>query len=142
MATLSTDRCVWCTSRTPELDVFEIEGQSLATCSAECRKKTEDFGAYMKANRLWFFAGLIGLPLVGLVILVLMGKPYGEAIGIGVIFGGMGLTINRFPFVTPQTVQLMGLEKATRFGRVLGLLLFVGGVIAAYVMYTQATAGS
>jgi hypothetical protein len=41
---------------------------------------------------------------------------------------GMGAAIIKYPFVTPQTVQMMGMKKGILLGRMIGALLVLAGI--------------
>lgn len=132
------DKCIWCAARDVELEELHLGPEVAAVCSDPCRSRTERFLADVEAHKLHFLAGLIGLPLLGVALVFLL-RPYDHgAAGTFVVFAGMGLVILRYPFVTPQTVQLLGLARSVRLARWIGVACMLGGAIAAAWVYRSA----
>jgi hypothetical protein len=134
-------KCIWCAARDVELEEVRLGPEVAAVCSDACRSRAEGFVADVEAHKVHFLAGLIGLPLLGVVLLFLL-RPYDQgASGTFVVFAGMGLVLLRYPFVTPQTVQLLGLARSVRLARWLGAACVLGGAIAAVLVYVYGCAG-
>jgi len=109
---------------------------SLPFCSESCKVKITHFAADANQNGPRFLLALfflvIVLPLVSILIPHLTGKVWGERLASLTVFL-MGALMIRFPYATPQTNALLGMNlsmKATRFVAfvlmVLGLLSFYG----------------
>ena len=123
-------RCLWCgkeTGESPRQITLPAKrsaspGESAIVCSEDCGQYALETLQSVRKNSYLFMIGIVS----GLVLAVLGGfsralRPAGVLV--------IGLTVLLFPFVTPQTVQIFGLQKGMLLGRVIGIILVVMGVI-------------
>jgi hypothetical protein len=134
-----SDFCMNCGKDESLRDVEVTQGQQTETvcvCSDTCEKELQAFVVFVERRKFHFFGGLLGIPLVGTLVTFLT-LPYDSgALGMLTIMGGMGATVIKYPFVTPQTLQLArGIQRATKLGKILGVVLILMGVVAAVLMY-------
>ena len=123
-------RCLWCGKETGE-SPREITlpakqsgspGESAIVCSEACEQSALETLRSVRKNGYLFLAGIVS----GLVLAALSGFKHAlRPAGVFVI----GLTVLLFPFVTPQTVKIFGLQKGMLLGRLVGIILVVMGVI-------------
>jgi hypothetical protein len=123
-------RCLWCGKKTGE-SPREITlpakrsvapGESAIVCSEACEQFALETLQSVRKNGYLFLIGIVA----GLVLTVLGG--FNRALRPAGVFV-IGLTVLLFPFVTPQTVKIFGLQKGMLLGRLIGIILVVMGVI-------------
>ena len=133
-----THKCSWCYRECLDCKKvklqFRDQFQEVEVCSSECEKTFSDFVSYADKN----FRKLVLLILISLVLGLIVTFwrikiDYG-ALGVLIIFMGPGLALIKYPFVTPQTVERYGGKKAVFFGRVLGLVNMLIGVVFWFVL--------
>ena len=130
-------RCVWC-GKTIEKDFIEVlmtnkyakpPQETAIVCSEKHEKKLlstlklieKNFLVYITVFILGIIASVAGILLIKDIILGL------GFLGIGLIILGVINII--LPFVTPQTVKILGLQKGMISGRIGGFLLFFMGLL-------------
>ena len=132
------EKCVWCADKEAKLKDVEIPWQktteTVKLCGDHCEEQTRAFYKYAETHLVHFLVGLFGLPAIGLAVTLLMLKIDNGGVGMFIIFAGMGWVIIKYPFVTPQTIQLFGIKKSIRFVRIMGFLMILGGIACAAVM--------
>lgn len=113
-------RCYWCDREISENN----------TCSEECKEKLEKYKERVEKNKIKFALLLLGYFVIYMVLQLIEagsgGFPY---ISFSWLFGVLGLILVIFPFVTPQTIRLIGARKSIIFIRIIGICLMLIGVI-------------
>lgn len=71
----------------------------------------------------WFMA-LLGIFVMALVLFTMLESSVG--VGLSVVF--LGLVMIRFPFATPQTVQMIGVRASIWLARVGGVIILGLGI--------------
>lgn len=126
-------KCLWCGKRTPQLNTGQLQfkGNSveIEVCSSLCEKKLRDFISYADSHIKHYFIGIMLSIILGAVIFSWRVSIDGGGFGILIIMAGMGATLIKYPFVTPQTVNLLGAEKAIASGRILGAINIILGIV-------------
>jgi len=107
---------------------FKSSIEQITICCQECEDRLVTFGKYVESHVWHFFAGLLLLPAIGGVLAVWRESIDNGALGYLVMGVGMGAAIIKYPFVTPQTVQMMGMKKGILLGRMIGALLVLVGI--------------
>lgn len=130
-----TPRCWWCGKKInnqPRQVQVEMFGKHYETivCSGKHEHAVADAYAYVKKVFILF---PIGLLLGGLLFLANALFHWGNGPGLLLI----GITLIVCPFATPQTVQMIGLNKSFWLGRIMGL----GVSIWALVLLFRGIAG-
>jgi hypothetical protein len=132
------DKCVWCADKEATLKDVEIPWQktteTVKLCGDHCEQNTREFYHYAETHLVHFLVGLFGLPVIGLVVTLLMMKIDNGGVGMFIIFAGMGAVIIKYPFVTPQTIQLFGIKNSIKLVKVMGVLMILGGIACAAIM--------
>lgn len=109
--------------------------KELYFCSEECKKQIIEYVDVVNRHGMLF----LGLTL-GSVFLMVIGSGIVNALNFDgryallIVFIALvvvGLTIIKFPFCTPQTVQLVGIKKAKIVGRCLGFIVIIGALVAS-----------
>jgi hypothetical protein len=125
-------KCDWCHASSSEMQVKEVAFKSsteeITICCQECEDRLVTFSRYVESHVWHFFAGLLLLPAIGGVLAVWRESIDNGALGYLVMGVGMGAAIIKYPFVTPQTVQLLGMKKGILLGRMTGALLVLAGI--------------
>ncbi len=142
------DRCVWCGQPLgpPFITVDFKEGtknaptREVKVCNETCKTDLIETEKKFEGKAPVFIGALIWLLLSSTLSLILFSKHYNMLyLGIaGVLI--MGTTAYFLPFVTPQTVQMMGYKKGFRLGRIAGIILIVVGILAGVLVYVTAPA--
>lgn len=122
----SEPRCWWCGKKIhaePRRIRFVLWKKEYETVVCSPEHETAVTGAYRYVQKVFplFWIGLLG----GFGLLI-VGKTSWPAY-LGLLL--LGLTIFICPFATPQTIELLGLEKSFRIGRIGGVILGLGGLI-------------
>lgn len=125
-------KCDWCHRPSGDLEVKEVTFKSsveeITICSQECEDPLVAFYRYAE-SRVWhFLAGLLLLPAIGGAVAIWRENVDNGALGYLIMGVGMGAVIFKYPFVTPQTVQMMGMKKGILLGRMIGALLVLAGI--------------
>ena len=125
-------KCDWCHASSSEMQVKEVTFKSsteqITICCQECEDRLVTFGKYVESHVGHFFSGLLLLPAIGGVLAVWRESIDNGALGYLVMGVGMGAAIIKYPFVTPQTVRMMGMKKGILLGRMIGALLVLAGI--------------
>ena len=127
--TAEAPRCWWCGQKLteePHHIHFEVFGKPYDTAVCSPTHEQAVTAAYRYIHRVFpvFWAG------IALSIALLVGSNFVRW-STWFVAGGlitMGITLLLCPFVTPQTVELVGLKRSLTFGRVAGLLFLLSGL--------------
>ena len=113
-------RCYWC-------------GQKISknnTCSERCGEKLTKYKERVEKNKIKFALFLLGYFIIYMVLLLVEagsgGFPY---ISFSWLFGVLGIILFIFPFVTPQTIRIIGVRKSVILIRIIGTCLIVMGLV-------------
>ncbi|MEE3369900.1 MAG: hypothetical protein VX346_11200 [Planctomycetota bacterium] len=68
-------------------------------------------------------------PAIGGTVVVWREGVDNGAFGYLIMGVGMGAAIIKYPFVTPQTVQILGMKNGILLGRIIGTLLVLTGIV-------------
>lgn len=138
-------KCLWCGKVGKSADYKEIEFKEAITnapvelvmvCSDDCENQLVETEKSFKGKLKNFVIGLV----VGMVFFMTGAvlAPVKESL-LSLMGGGlvvMGVTFFLYPFVTPQTVGMMGMKNGFIVGRVAGALFVAGGIVLAVVLLT------
>ncbi len=111
------DRCWWCGHETGEDGVVAAfdDGTNAPVCNAEHEAALRTAEGQLR-GRLWaFFVGLGG-SIVAIGAAVAMGWEWLYPAAIGIF--GAGVVVA--PAVTPQTIELLGMQRGLALGRAIG----------------------
>ena len=126
------EKCDWCHGQSEEMEVREItfkaSVEEITVCCQECEDRLVGFSRYVESHIWHFFAGLLLLPAIGGVVAVWRESVDSGALGYLIMGVGMGAAIIKYPFVTPQTVQMLGMKKGILLGHIIGGLLVLAGI--------------
>lgn len=126
------EKCHWCSNERPDLQEIEIhfKGKSnrAKVCNATCAQELGDFVKYADSHLKHYYLGFVLSIVIGSMLAIWRIKYDYGALGVFIIFSGSGLTLIRYPFVTPQTVALLGAKRAVSSGRIIGWLNIIIGV--------------
>jgi len=144
------EKCIWCNKKTENLTSFTetmrniLTGTTLETfscCSDICIDKTRAFCHSVNRNLSKFLIGFaisVVLAFVGIFTILIV--PSLSTAG-GMIAASttlvMGIIFFLYPFATPQTVMLIGIEKSAIIARIVGLFLIVLFFRICYGIYIQ-----
>ena len=126
------DRCCWCArvfDGEPQQFSFQLLGKDYHTflCSDGCESDAKPALRYITRWLLLFYTGILVSVLVTISSIF-----WGDALaGVGLVL--LGATALAFPFVTGETVKLLGLQKGMRLGRALGLGVLIAGVFMVVI---------
>jgi hypothetical protein len=118
---------------------YSIGLQEQYYCSEFCKNEITDYISAAKENGNLF----IGLTL-GSVLIMVIGNGMISALNFDnhyifiimfVTLSVVGITIIKFPFCTPQTIQMVGIKKAKIVARFIGLILIISGLIIGKLNY-------
>lgn len=127
------EKCFWCSNEISDLQDIEIhfKGKSnrAKVCNTSCAQELRDFVKYADNHTKHYFLGFTLSIIIGLSIAVWRIKIDFGALGVFIIFAGSGLTLIKYPFVTPKTVASLGAKKAISSGRFIGWLNIIIGVV-------------
>jgi len=124
-----TPRCWWCGQKLTQESHhihFEVFGKPYDTTICSPTHEQAVTAAYRYIHRVFpvFWAGIT------LSIALLVSSNFVRS-STWFVAGGliaMGITLLLCPFVTPQTVELVGLKRSLTIGRLAGLLFLVSGL--------------
>lgn len=124
-----TPRCWWCgqqLSQEPHRVHLEVCGKPYDTTVCSSAHEQAITTAYQYIHRVFpvFWAGIA--ISIGLLVSSNFVRWSTWFVAVGLI--SMGITLLLCPFVTPQTVELVGLKRSLTIGRLAGLLFFVSGL--------------
>lgn len=125
------NKCVWC-GKVCQGDFKEIEisvkssKDKAIVCSEDCGNLTFDTCRFIERNIKFFWIGIIFTFIVtGFSIFAPLSlKKYLLSIELLIL----GLTVTILPFVTPQTVKMVGLKNGMIIGRITGILVLIMGI--------------
>lgn len=130
-------RCLWCGKSDKEnykeiiinIKFAKPPQEKAIVCSDECERKVSDTCKFIEKGIFFFVIGLIIGTLMSLATIFnpIIGKNLMPITIIGVFI--LGITLIITPFVTPQTVQLLGLRKGMLSGRICGIIVIIMGIV-------------
>ncbi len=101
-------------------------------CSEECKREAEQFITYVNKNVRKFITLIIIGTLSFIPFIILYSIYKNDIFGVFSAVAPLaiiGLAIYKYPFSTPQTNSVLGLKKASRTVKVIGLSLIAAGII-------------
>jgi hypothetical protein len=118
-------RCWWCgktiTGEARKIHVtFGAKEYETVVCSPEHEEAVAQSFRYIKKTMPVFWIGT----LAGLILFIAGKSSSLSFVGLLV----MGITLFICPFTTPQTTEILGLQKSFRIGRIMGILLSLGAI--------------
>ncbi len=140
---LSTPRCIWCNRRgeltTVALVVPDnlLAGEETRTFAVHVEHEPflREFVAFLRRSKRPFLVSLgltLGaLPLGAILAVVLDVPERATLVALGLCASLVGTVLVVFPFPTPDTVGLLGINSACRLVRGLAMMLSTGGVLVA-----------
>ncbi len=130
-------RCLWCGESdkknyneiTMTIKFANPQQEKGLVCSEECGRNLSEACKFIEKG---IFIYIIGLFLSILVISVslfkmIVGGDFMLTAALGIFL--LGLTLIATPFVTPQTVKMLGLKKGMITGRILGIIALLFALI-------------
>lgn len=125
-------KCFWCSKETPFLEDMEVRFKGKTNrakvCGTGCGQQLRDFVEYAETHTKHYILGFSLSIIIGCLLTVWRIKVDYGALGVLIIFAGSGLTLIKYPFVTPQTVSSLGARKAIASGRILGGINILIGI--------------
>lgn len=132
------EKCFWCSNVISDLKDVELhfKGKSnwVKVCNTGCEQELRDFVKYADNHTKHYILGLALSIIIGLIVTIWRIKVDFGALGVFIIFAGSGLTLIKYPFVTPQTVSSLGARKAIASGRFIGWLNIILGIAFWYFL--------
>ncbi|MDZ7724624.1 MAG: hypothetical protein U5R06_17915 [candidate division KSB1 bacterium] len=132
------EKCFWCSKESSGLKKIKLQFrgkyEEAKICGDICEKELQNFVHYANSHIKHYITGLILSILFGLIIAFWRLKIDYGALGVLIICAGSGFVLIKYPFVTPQTVTLLGAKKAIASGRILGLVSIALGIIFWFVL--------
>ena len=127
------EKCFWCSNETSDLQDIELHFKGklnrAKVCSAGCAQELRDFVKYADNHTKHYVLGYTLSVIIGLIVAIWRMKVDFGAAGVFILFAGSGLTLIKYPFVTPQTVASLGAKKAIASGRLIGWVNIVIGFV-------------
>ncbi len=108
---------------------FKGKSNRVKVCDTSCEQKLRDFVKYADNHTRHYIFGLALSISIGLIVTIWRIKFDFGALGVFIIFAGSGLTLIKYPFVTPQAVSSLGARKAIASGRLLGWLNIIIAIL-------------
>lgn len=135
-------RCIWCNGSGDDLK--QIVLTSVNRLGVKTRDRTflvhpqheEAFIAFNSRVKKFglLFLILVGVCLISMAVMqavFLRSSPAYALLGIGVSTFMLGGLLVFFPFSTPETAAMFGVQRSVRIVRVLGVLVAAGGVLVS-----------
>jgi uncharacterized membrane protein len=144
MERIMPEKCFWCYRESLGLQEMELQFKGKSSkakvCNKSCGNELKDFIQYAENHNKHYIIGLTLSIIVGLIIAFWRIKVDFGALGVFILFAGSGLTLIKYPFVTPETVASLGARKAIASGRFIGWLNITIGIVfwfflAVYLSY-------
>lgn len=142
MSVSSQHRCIWSgveSSRVKKVTLSTVDRIAKSTTQTfyvlpEHEEKLRRFNHNLVKYGRMFLVLIIGfclmLPVAVLTVLAFSLPDAWVLISTGVITMLLGLTVIRFPFSTPETIQWLGIKKSIHVTRTIGLLtISLGGLM-------------
>ncbi|AFA50078.1 hypothetical protein [Acetobacterium woodii] len=130
------NKCAYCHNEIhePHPVVAGKNQDSLVCCSESCVEKVLAFYNFFDRTKIFFFIGLtlFMILLFGSVFLLSLKNMWLGSLLMGSSFGLLGLLVILFPFATPQTFDLLGIQKTISVTRLLGLFVLALGPLLTY----------
>jgi hypothetical protein len=132
-------KCHWCTrpaDGTISIRVTDDPGDDLSyACSPGCEQKLRDYFHMCRRRLKWMILGYVLLtPLTVFFLLIYKVPHFGESFAVFVAFSAMGLLAMRYPIVTQNTIESMGVLRALSFIRFTGTVLIAMGVLSLFTL--------
>ena len=108
---------------------FKSGAEEVKVCCQGCEDQLVAFYKYAESHIWHFFVGLLLVPAIGGAVAVWREGVDNGALGFLIMGVDMGAAIIKYPFVTPQTVQMLGIKKGILLGRIIGALLVLTGIV-------------
>lgn len=131
-------RCIYCNKKSESLKIAVNKDSEFYYCSDECKDKAIEFRQYEKESIKFFYVGFVVLPILAVVLAIvfsLMENVLLSSIMFGLVFLLMGLSIFKFPFLTPQSEKKRGIKKSIQTGRNIGVIFMVAAPIISFFMW-------
>jgi len=130
-------RCLWC-GKADKGNYKEIvmnikfanpPQEKAIVCSDECGKKVSDTCNFIEKGIYFYVIGVVIGTFMSIAAIFnpIIGKNLMPITVIGLFI--LGITIIITPFVTPQTIQLLGLKKGMLSGRICGIIAIIIAII-------------
>jgi hypothetical protein len=95
-------------------------------CSDDCFERAAGYRLFVRRFKILFAAGL-GLSAL-LIFVSIFWFSMAETIGVALFTIGwmlLGVVTFMFPFVYPQTIEMMGIKKGMRMSRLVGIIVIL-----------------
>jgi len=126
------EKCLWCFRKSTDLKEIELDFRGIRrqvkACDQVCESELRRFIEFVQTGTKWYVLGLAVSILGGLFVTFWRLRIDHGALGMLILLGGSGMTLVAFPFVTPQTVEKLGVRTALQTGRLLGVANVLIGV--------------
>ncbi len=126
-------RCLWCGEADKEnykeitmnIKFANPPQEKAIVCSYECEKKVSDTCKFIEKGVFFYVIGIVVGTLMSIAVIFtpIIVKYFMPITIIGLFI--LGITIIVTPFVTPQTIQLLGLKKGMLSGRICGIIALI-----------------
>lgn len=123
-------KCIWSNQYSDdliEINTTHKSDQQSYFVLPEYETQTNDFLVYIDKHSTRFMVSLITLLLI-MSIAVAVLEPFREFI-VGGCLVLLGVLMMKYPFATPQTVEMMGFRSSIKFVKGLSIVVMVLGVI-------------
>lgn len=130
-------RCLWCGEADKEnykeivmtIKFAKPPQEETIVCSDECEKRVSDTCKFIEKGILFYVIGVVigTLMSIAAIFSPMIGKNLMPITIIGLFI--LGTTIIITPFVTPQTIKLLGLKKGMLSGRICGIVAVIIAIV-------------
>ncbi len=135
-------KCSWCNKLLPgeelQQSILQSSQNKIAyrMCSDKCLKQTEQFVRYIDSygKRFLIMIGVVVFAYIILTVLsILLKSDIMFAVALAVPTFLLGVTMYKYPFATPETVEYWGFRKSIRVVRMLGIIIMIAGFTALII---------
>ncbi len=139
----SKEWCLWCKSK--DMDNYKelqfvqkkgTPGETVWVCSDECERAVNDAMVLVQKGLPIFIGGLFAMLALGGLGMVLGFTVHPQLLHIAslglLVFG---VILMKYPMVTPQTIELMGLKKGFTAGRIGGVVMVALGIAVSVLSF-------
>lgn len=127
-------RCLWCGKSgkesykeiTMRVKYAKPPEEKTIVCSDICEHQVTKTTEFIEKGAAFYLIGTI----LGLTFSLLGAFISPILTGNGVIL--LGITLFIFPFVTPQTVKILGLKNGMICGRIMGIIILITGIMLMF----------
>lgn len=126
-------RCLWCGEDNKEnyreitmnIKFAKPPQEKAIVCSDECEKRVSDTCKFIEKGAFFYIVGIVigAFMSIAAIFTPMSGKNLMPITIIGLFV--LGTTITITPFVTPQTIKLLGLKKGMFSGRICGIIAII-----------------